>query len=67
MPWHLSPMKDAVNCDKLRGAVEQALIRRFPNEVTPPTLSRRLPAEYIGRVEVTQRTEISKYLWKRNQ
>lgn len=23
MPWHLAPMKDVTNCDKLRGAVNE--------------------------------------------
>ena len=34
MPRHKIPMKDVVGCDKLRGAVKQALNRRFPNEET---------------------------------
>ena len=35
MPWHLEAKKDAGNCDKLRGAVTQALIRRSLNGKTP--------------------------------
>lgn len=31
MPWHQEAMKEAEDCQKLRGAVNQALIRRFPN------------------------------------
>ena len=31
MPWHREPMKDVTNCDKLRGAVSERYIRRFPN------------------------------------
>ena len=31
MPWHQEPMKDVTNCDKLRGAVSERYIRRFPN------------------------------------
>ncbi len=36
MPWQPEAMKDVVDCDKLRGAVKQALIRRFPNGETRP-------------------------------
>ena len=34
MPWHQKAMKDVEGCDKLRGAVKQALIRRFLNGET---------------------------------
>ena len=34
MPWHLTPMKDVGGCEKLRGAADQALIRRYPNGET---------------------------------
>ena len=34
MPWHWEPMKDVVNCDKLRGVVSRRYIRRFPNGAT---------------------------------
>ena len=34
MPWHWEPMKDVVNCDKLRGAVNKRYIRRFLNGAT---------------------------------
>ena len=34
MPWHWEPMKDVVNCDKLRGVVSRHYIRRFPNGAT---------------------------------
>ena len=34
MPWRLKPMKDVGDCEKLRGAVDQALIRRYPNGET---------------------------------
>ena len=30
-PWHREPMKDVINCEKLRGAVSERYIRRFPN------------------------------------
>jgi hypothetical protein len=36
MPWQLEAMKGVADCDKPRGAVEQALIRGFPNGVNPP-------------------------------
>jgi len=34
MPWQLEAMKDVVDCEKLRGAVKQALIRGYPNGET---------------------------------
>ena len=34
MPWYQEAMKEAEDCLKLRGAVNQALIRRFPNGET---------------------------------
>ena len=34
MPWRREPMKDVGDCEKLRGAVYQALIRRCPNGET---------------------------------
>ena len=36
MPWRQEPMKDARDCEKLRGAVNEALIRRCPNGETRP-------------------------------
>ena len=62
MPWHLEAMKDVGNCDKLRGAVTQASIRRSPNGKTLPIEDREPLAEYIGERERTQGTETSKYL-----
>ena len=47
MPWQLEAMKDVVDCDKLRGAVKQALIRRFPNGETHLVYQVSL-TEYIG-------------------
>ena len=62
MPWHIEAMKDVGNCDKLRGAVTQAIIRRSPNGKTY-LIEDEIPyAEYIGIVEQTQGTETSKYL-----
>jgi len=34
MPRHQEPMKDVGGCDKPRGAVNQAVIRGFPNGAT---------------------------------
>ena len=34
MPWHWEPMKDAVNCEKPRGAVSKRYIRGYPNGAT---------------------------------
>ena len=48
MPWYQETMKEAEDCHKLRGAVNQALIRRFLNGEThfgDPKVS--LP-EFIG-------------------
>ena len=36
MPWRQQAMKDAVACEKLRGAGKQALIRRSLNGETHP-------------------------------
>jgi hypothetical protein len=41
-------MKEAEDCHKLRGAVNQALIRRFPNGATYPGKPRIFISEYIG-------------------
>jgi hypothetical protein len=62
MPWHQPAMKDVDSCDKLRGAVKQALIRRFPNGETRQgvtTLSSY--TEYIGVVRRTRGSETSQY------
>ena len=62
MPWHLEAMKDVGNCDKLRGAVTQAIIRRFPNRKTYLVEDEIPCTEYIGALGRTQGTETSKYL-----
>ena len=62
MPWHLEAMKDVGNCDKLRGAVTQAIIRRFLNGKTLFIEDEELLTESIGEGEQTQGTETSKYL-----
>jgi len=36
MPWRQEAMKDVGSCEKLRGAANQALIRRCPNWETRP-------------------------------
>ena len=58
----MEAMKDVGNCDKLRVAVTQAIIRRFPNGKTRLIEDKALYAEYIGVTERTQGTETSKYL-----
>ena len=49
MPWYQKVMKEAEDCHKLRGAVNQALIRRFPNGETQPGKARLSLPEYIGQ------------------
>ena len=34
MPWHQEPKKDAISCDKPRGAANKHYIRGFPNGET---------------------------------
>ena len=41
-------MKEAEDCHMLRGAVNQALIRRFPNGETRPGKPGTFVPEYIG-------------------
>jgi hypothetical protein len=48
MPWHQKAMKEAEGCHKLRGAVNQALIRRYPNGETHLGKTRVFASEYIG-------------------
>ena len=62
MPWQLEAMKDVGNCDKLRGVVTQAMIRRSPNGKTHLVEDEIPYTEYIGVLEQTQGTETSKYL-----
>ena len=49
MPWYQEAMKEAEDCHKLRGAVNQALIRRFPNGETHSGKPRVSLSEYIGQ------------------
>ena len=48
MPWHQEAMKEAEDCHKLRGAVNQALIRRCPNGETRLGKTKISLPEYIG-------------------
>ena len=47
MPWYQETMKEVEDCHKLRGAVNQALIRRFPNGETLFGKPKELLFEYI--------------------
>ena len=49
MSWHQEVMKEVAGCHKLRGAVKQAMIRRFPNGETRPGKPRTSLSEYIGQ------------------
>ena len=48
MPWYQEAMKEAEGCHKLRGAVNQALIRRFPNGETHLDKLKISIPEFIG-------------------
>ena len=48
MPWHQEAMKEVEDCCKLRGAVNQALIRRCPNGGTLLGKTKESLPEYIG-------------------
>jgi len=54
-------MKDVGGCEKLRGAADQASIRRYPNGETHRSMTAVLLPEYIGQVEGTGGTETSQY------
>ncbi len=47
MPWYQEIMKDVEDCIKLRGAVNRALIRRFPNGETRLGKTKTSLFEYI--------------------
>ncbi len=49
MPWYQEAMKEAEDCHKLRGAVNQAMIRRFPNGETHLGKPKISLSEYIGQ------------------
>ena len=48
MPWYQEAMKEVEDCHKLRGAVNQALIRRFPNGETYLGKPKMSISEFIG-------------------
>lgn len=48
MPWYQEAMKEAEDCHKLRGAVNLALIRRFPNGETRLGRPKTFLSEFIG-------------------
>ena len=48
MPWYQEMMKEAEDCLKPRGAVNQALIRGFPNGETHLGKPKISLSEYIG-------------------
>ncbi len=48
MPWYQEAMKEAEGCHKLRGAVNQAMIRRFPNGETHYGKTIVFISEFIG-------------------
>ncbi len=48
MPWYQEATKEVEDCFKLRGAVNQALIRRFPNGETRLGEPKTPLSEYIG-------------------
>ncbi len=62
MPRHEKAMKDVASCDKPRRGAHN--LRSGDFRMGKPFLSnvRKLPAEYIGRIEPTEGTETSKYL-----
>ena len=59
MPWRSQAMKDVQACEKLRGAGNEAMIRRYLNGETRPA---RVMLNCIHRLSKrTRRTETSKY------
>jgi hypothetical protein len=48
MPWYQEAMKEVEDCHKLRGAVNQALIRRCPNGETHISEPNVLISQLIG-------------------
>ena len=56
MPWYQEAMKEVEGCHKLRGAVNQALIRRFPNGETQLGKPKLSLSEHIG--QGSQRREL---------
>src|SRR6266496_5622727 len=48
MPWRSQAKKDVAACEKLRGAGKRAMIRRYPNGETRPTVKRLLRARRMS-------------------
>jgi hypothetical protein len=48
MPWYREAMKEAEDCHNFRGAVNQVMIRKFPNGETRFSKTKALHSEYIG-------------------
>ncbi len=48
MPWYQEAMKEVEGCHKLRGAANQALIRRCPNGKTHLGKTKISLSEFIG-------------------
>ena len=48
MPWYQEVMKEAEDCHKLRGAVNRAIIRRYPNGETYLGKLKVFISEFIG-------------------
>ena len=61
MPWHKKATKDVVSCDKLRVGANNLRPGDFRMGQPGCRNGQSLPAEYIGRIEQTRRTETSKY------
>ena len=61
MPWHEKAMKDVVSCDKLRVGANNLRPGDFRMGQPVSSNVETLPAEYIGRIELTRGTETSQY------
>ncbi len=49
MPWYEEAMKEVEGCYKLRGAANQAMIRRYPNGETRLGTPKTFLSEHIGQ------------------
>ena len=61
MPWHKKAMKDVVSCDKPRVGANNLIPGDFRMGQPGIGNAMSLPAEYIGRLELTGRSEPSQY------
>jgi hypothetical protein len=61
MPWHKKAMKDVVSCDKPRIGANNLKSGDFRMGQPSRRNGREPTAEYIGGMELTRRTETSKY------